>query len=121
MFLDKRSAGNPLSLIKTLAAGCLSACLLAGTVLTPAMAAAQTPPPAQASTHALASSPAVNINTAGAEEIADLMHGVGLAKANAIVDYRTEHGPFAKIEDLLNVKGIGESTLAKNQQNIKLH
>lgn len=53
----------------------------------------------------------VNINTATQEELA-LLPGIGDIKAQAIVDLRTTKA-FAKIEDLLLVKGIGEKVLAK--------
>ena len=54
----------------------------------------------------------VNINTAGLEELQTL-NGIGPVKGQSIIDYRDEHGPFLKSEDLINVKGIGEKTLAK--------
>ncbi|AGT32855.1 hypothetical protein M493_13055 [Geobacillus genomosp. 3] len=57
-------------------------------------------------------SPQVAINTATAEEIMQLP-GIGRAKAEAIVAYREEHGPFQRVEDLLKVTGIGEKTLQK--------
>lgn len=62
----------------------------------------------------------VNINSASADEIAEVLEGVGQAKAQAIVDYRESNGDFAAIEDLGAVKGIGEATLAKNQERITL-
>ena len=62
----------------------------------------------------------VNVNTADAETISAELDGIGLARANAIVAYRTEHGPFRSIEELLNVKGIGERTLELNVENIVL-
>ncbi len=52
----------------------------------------------------------VDINTAGAEALMSLP-GIGEAKAAAIIAYREEHGPFRYPEELLNVKGIGESIL----------
>ena len=54
---------------------------------------------------------AVDINTAGAKELAALP-GIGEVRAQAILDYRAEHGPFRYPEDLLYVPGIGEETLA---------
>lgn len=62
----------------------------------------------------------VNINTASADEIAEVLQGVGAAKAQAIVDYREQNGAFASVDDLTAVKGIGPSTLANNGDRIKL-
>lgn len=62
----------------------------------------------------------VNVNTADAETISAELSGIGLARAAAIVAYRKEHGPFRSIEELLNVKGIGERTLELNAENIRL-
>ena len=53
----------------------------------------------------------ININTATLEQL-DLLPGIGPVTAQAIIDYRTEFGPFETPEDLLNVKGIGEKKLA---------
>ena len=55
----------------------------------------------------------VNINTATVETLAAL-DGVGEAKAQAIIDYRSKNGPFQSAEDLVQVSGIGERTLQKN-------
>ncbi|CAM3440004.1 ComEA family DNA-binding protein [Marinicrinis lubricantis] len=54
----------------------------------------------------------IKINEAGIAEL-DLLPGIGPSKAQAIIDYRNEHGPFKAAEDLLQIKGIGEKTLAK--------
>jgi competence protein ComEA len=59
---------------------------------------------------AFAATPAagvVNINTAGISELVNLPR-IGVKAAQRIVDYRTEHGPFHKTTDLLQVKGFGE-------------
>ena len=60
--------------------------------------------------HALAA--LININTADAA-LLDTLPGIGPTKATAIIDYRKAHGPFAKIEDIQNVSGIGASTYAE--------
>lgn len=52
----------------------------------------------------------LNLNTASAEEL-DALPGVGPAIAQAIVDHRTQNGPFASIENLLDVRGIGQAKL----------
>ena len=52
----------------------------------------------------------VNVNTATAEEL-ETLTGIGPSLAQAIIDYRAEHGDFTAAEDLLNVKGIGEAKL----------
>lgn len=62
----------------------------------------------------------VDINNDDAEKMADLLDGVGLAKAQAIVEYREMNGPFIAPEDLLNVRGIGPATLEKNRSRIQI-
>lgn len=62
----------------------------------------------------------VDINIDSAEKISDLLKGIGLKKAQAIVEYRETNGPFETIDDLLNVKGIGPATLEKNRAAIKV-
>lgn len=62
----------------------------------------------------------VNVNTAIAQELSKKLKGIGVKKAQLIVDYRTKHGRFARLEDLLKVKGIGPKTLEKNKQRIRL-
>lgn len=63
----------------------------------------------------------VDINKASAQEISDSLNGVGMKKAEAIVNYRKKHGSFKSMNGLINVKGIGEKTLAKNKANIKVN
>lgn len=59
----------------------------------------------------------VNINTAGREELMTL-HGIGAARADAILAYREEHGTFSRIEDIMNVEGIKEKAFAKIRDDI---
>lgn len=62
----------------------------------------------------------VNINSADAATLDRLLQGIGPAKAEAIVRYRKEHGPFKRLEDLEKVKGIGPKLLEKNRNVIRL-
>ncbi len=60
----------------------------------------------------------VDINTATADELAAAMTGVGPSKAAEIVAYREKNGPFGSVEELAEVKGIGEKTVESNLENI---
>ena len=62
----------------------------------------------------------VNINEADAETLSSLLVGVGRTRAEAIVRYREEFGPYYTAEDLLQVKGIGKSTLERNRSRITM-
>jgi len=62
----------------------------------------------------------VSINTASAEELSQAINGVGLKKAQAIVNYRSEYGPFKALEDLTQVPGIGRALLERNLAALKL-
>ena len=54
----------------------------------------------------------INLNTATAGQL-QALPGIGPKKADAIVSYRTKHGPFKRVDDLVQVKGIGPKTLSK--------
>jgi len=62
----------------------------------------------------------VDINTADAETIAAELNGIGIAKAKEIVEYRQKYGPFKSAKDLSLVKGVGEKTVERNLDNIKV-
>ena len=55
----------------------------------------------------------VDINSADASTIAAAVTGIGPVRAEAIVAYREANGPFASVDDLVLVKGIGGATLEK--------
>jgi comEA protein len=59
----------------------------------------------------------ININTAGVEELVSLP-GIGPSYAKRIVEFREKNGPFKKVDDLLNVQGIGEKTLEKIRDKV---
>lgn len=63
---------------------------------------------------------AVNINSADAPTIAQELKGIGLKRAQAIVEYRTKHGPFHSADELAQVKGIGAKVIQNNKADIKL-
>lgn len=62
----------------------------------------------------------VNINTADAATLALKLRGVGQSRAQEIVRHREAFGPFASPDELMEVKGIGQSTLEQNRSRITL-
>ncbi|MDI3425511.1 helix-hairpin-helix domain-containing protein [Enterobacter sp. V87_3] len=62
----------------------------------------------------------VSINSASAEDLARAMNGVGLKKAQAIVSYREEYGPFKTLDDLKQVPGMGSSLVERNLSHLTL-
>ena len=73
------------------------------------LAAAWTPSGAQAP---------IDVNQANARTFAKAMVGVGLRRAQAIVDYRAQNGPFKSLKDLTKVRGIGRRTLERNRSRL---
>lgn len=59
----------------------------------------------------------IRINTAAKEQL-EKITGIGSRKAESILKYREEHGPFQKIEDLLEIDGIGTKSLEKIKDQI---
>jgi competence protein ComEA len=80
-----------------------------------APAAQETRPNSRATT---ATAP-VNLNTATAAEL-ELLPGVGPATAQRIVEYRQQQGGFKKVEELMNVRGIGEASFLKLKMLVTL-
>ncbi|MCC7463910.1 MAG: helix-hairpin-helix domain-containing protein [Gammaproteobacteria bacterium] len=62
----------------------------------------------------------VNINSADAATIARELKGIGLSKAQAIVDYRQKHGAFRSADELASVRGIGQKTIEDNRADIRI-
>lgn len=63
---------------------------------------------------------AVSINQATAEQLAAALSGVGLKKAEGIVRYREQNGPFTQVEQLQEVPGIGPALFEKNRTRLKM-
>lgn len=63
----------------------------------------------------------VNLNTADMETLQGALIGIGKVKAQAIVDHRNANGPFASVDELLEVKGIGAVTLEKNRDRLSVN
>src|SRR5213078_4206649 len=70
--------------------------------------------PTGKSSGTLAPGQKININSATAEQL-DVLPGIGPVKAQAIIDYRNEHGKFKSIEEIQSVKGIKEGEFSKIQ------
>ena len=62
----------------------------------------------------------ININTAGLEELMTLK-GVGESRAQAIIAWRTEQGPFEKPEDIMQISGIKEGVYSRIKDQIRVH
>ncbi|MBO3274572.1 ComEA family DNA-binding protein [Pseudomonas schmalbachii] len=62
----------------------------------------------------------INLNTADADTLQKELKGIGKVKAEAIVKYRDEHGPFASVDQLLEVKGIGKKLLERNADKLTI-
>ena len=60
----------------------------------------------------MVSTETINLNTATAAQIATLP-GIGPKTADLVVQYRTKNGPFKKIEEVMNVRGIGEKSFLR--------
>ena|SRR5262245_6341029 len=80
-------------------------------VLTVVVGAAQQPAERPAAAKATMASP-INLNTATAAQLESLP-GIGVRTAERIVEYRQKNGSFKKVEELMNVQGVGEKSFLK--------
>jgi competence protein ComEA len=62
----------------------------------------------------------VNLNTADQDTLQRELAGIGAAKAAAIVEHRQSKGPFASVDELLEVQGIGKSLVDKNRDRLTI-
>lgn len=74
-------------------------------------AAQESSPRAAASSSSSASAP-INLNTASVAQL-ETLPGIGRSTAERILEYRQKNGSFKKIEDLMNVRGVGEKSFLK--------
>jgi len=95
--------------------------LAALALLAAAQPQAQSKPGAasRTNTKTAAASGVVNLNSASAAEL-EKLPGVGAATAARIIEYRQKKGPFKKIEELMNVQGIGEKSFLKLKPQITI-
>ncbi len=61
---------------------------------------------------------AININTADKETLMTSIKGVGEKRAEAIIDYREQNGPFKSVDDLAEISGIGQTIVDDNRENL---
>lgn len=61
----------------------------------------------------------IDLNTADAVTLQSELTGVGEAKAKSIITYREANGPFASVDELLEVRGIGKAILDRNREKLK--
>lgn len=100
-------------------------CAVPGAAVLPATAVAQSVAAVVTEAKEVTEAPvqrteSVDINTASAEELAAGLSGVGASKAEAIVRYREQFGPFASIDELSEVAGIGMATVERNRALMRL-
>ena len=85
---------------------------ICGTILTASPGYTATTQQAAPPVTQAASKPAINLNAATVEQL-ETLPGIGRKTAERIIEYRTKSGGFKRIEDLMNVKGIGEKSFLK--------
>ena len=67
---------------------------------------------------AVESAAPIDVNTASAQVLAETMHGVGLKRAQAIVQYREQHGDFSSVDQLAQVRGISANIVERNRDRL---
>jgi competence protein ComEA len=98
--------------------------LLSAIALVSFCAVSQAAPPSQSTASARASAKptvagTININTAAAAEL-EKLPGIGAKTAGRILEYRQKNGPFKKVEELMNVRGVGEKNFLKLRTQISV-
>ena len=86
--------------------------LAVGLVATLASAQESAKPAAKGATSSASSGAPINLNTATVAQL-ETLPGIGKSTAERILEYRQKNGGFKKVEDLMNVRGIGEKSFLK--------
>ena len=89
------------------------------TAYTPAASAAQSKPAARTAAAKPTAGKPVNINTATVAEL-NALPGIGAKTAALIVEYRQKNGLFKKVEELMNIRGVGEKNFLKLKDQISV-
>jgi competence protein ComEA len=89
-----------------------TALAICGAILTASPGYSNTTYQAAASATQAEAKPAINLNAATVDQL-ETLPGIGRKTAERIIEYRTKSGGFKRIEDLMNVKGIGEKSFLK--------
>ena len=90
----------------------MTALVLALGLVATAVSAQEAARPAKASTASASAGAPVNLNTATVAQL-EALPGIGKSTAERILEYHQKNGSFKKIEDLMNVRGIGEKSFLK--------
>ena len=99
-------------MIRHLITNAIVVAVIAGALATSAVAAPTSRQATRAQGQPPAPAPLVNLNTATKADL-EKLPGVGPAVAQRILDYRQKNGAFKKVEELMNVQGIGEKSFLK--------
>ena len=96
---------------RTMTASVVAACM-AGVLASAQTPTRRAPATTPTSTPAVVSTTALNLNTATSAQL-EALPGIGKAVADRIIEYRQKSGSFKRVEDLMNVRGIGEKSFLK--------
>lgn len=99
----------------------LFTCVSIAAVAAPSTTSETSKAPLVIETAAIPVHPKLDLNDADAATLQKELSGVGAAKAQAIVAYRETNGPFASVDELLEVKGIGKAILDRNREKLEVN
>ncbi|MEE1922837.1 helix-hairpin-helix domain-containing protein [Pseudomonas sp. 148P] len=94
---------------------------LIGAISLPLSAASATAVPSAGVATTTLQTVTLDLNKADAATLQSQLSGIGKSKAEAIVAYREEHGDFASVDELLEIKGIGKALLERNRDRLTVN